>query len=166
VRRHTDYALARRAVLRDLERGRVSRMEICDAHPELLRAGRHVGEPASQACPVCGGGELRYVSYVYGNNLRQANGCAITDARELERLGAAHDEFTRYVVEVCLACRWNHLARRELHGRRHDDRRGSLRGGRRDADGPTGDTARNPAGDTARDIGADQAAERWRGSPV
>jgi hypothetical protein len=120
VRRHTDYALARRAVLRDLERGRVTRLDVCDAHPELLRAGRHLGEPAPFGCPVCEARSLRYVSYVYGNDLRQANGRAITNASELERLGAAHDEFARYVVEVCLECRWNHLTRRELHGRRYD----------------------------------------------
>ena len=89
VRRHTDYALARRAVLRDLERGRVTRLDVCDAHPELLRAGRHLGEPAPFACPVCEARSLRYVSYVYGNDLRQANGRAITNASELERLDAS-----------------------------------------------------------------------------
>jgi hypothetical protein len=69
---------------------------------------------------VCDAGALRHVSYVYGNDLRQANGRAVTNASELERLDASHDEFARYVVEVCLECRWNHLVRRELHGRRHD----------------------------------------------
>ena len=120
VRRHTDYALARRAVLRDLERGRLSRLDVCDAHPELLRAGRHLGEAAPHSCPVCAARGLRYVSYVYGNDLRQANGRAITNDTELQRLGATHDEFARYVVEVCIECRWNHLSRRELHGRRYD----------------------------------------------
>jgi hypothetical protein len=38
---------------------------------------------------------------------------------ELERLGAEHEEFARYVVEVCPDCGWNFLARRELHGRHH-----------------------------------------------
>ena len=51
VRRHTDYALARRALLRDLERGAVARLDVCDAHPELLRAARHVGEPAPARVP-------------------------------------------------------------------------------------------------------------------
>ena len=120
MRRHTDYALARRAVLQDLERGRLTRLDVCDAHPELLRAGRHLGEPAPLACPVCEARSLRYVSYVYGNDLRHANGRAITNDGELARLGAAHEEFARYVVEVCLDCGWNHLTRRELHGRRHD----------------------------------------------
>jgi hypothetical protein len=119
VRRHTDYALARRAVLRDLRRGAVPRLEVCDAHPELLRAARYVGEPAPHECPVCSAGHVAYVSYVYGEGLRQANGRCIVHPSELERLGAAHDEFARYVVEVCPDCGWNFLTRRELHGRRH-----------------------------------------------
>jgi hypothetical protein len=119
VRRHTDYTLARRAVLRDLERGRLTRLDVCDAHPELLRAARNVGLAAGHDCPVCSGNDIRHVAYVYGNDLRGANGRCIVNASELEELGAAHDEFACYVVEVCPDCRWNHLARRELHGRRY-----------------------------------------------
>ena len=120
MRRHTDYALARRAVLRDLQRGAVTRLDVCDAHPELLRAGRNIGEVAPNRCPVCGEDNVRYVSYVYGEKLKQANGRAISDTSELLKLGASCDEFACYDVEVCLDCRWNHLSRRELHGRRHD----------------------------------------------
>jgi hypothetical protein len=117
VRKHTDYALARRALLRDLERGTVTRLDVCDAHPELIRAARHVGDPADHRCPVCSGRHVRYVSYVYGDELRQANGRCIVHPSELERLDAAHEEYTRYVVEVCPDCGWNFLTRRELHGR-------------------------------------------------
>ena len=116
VRPHTDYALARRAVLRDLERGAVTRLDVCDAHPELMRAARHVGEPADHRCPVCSSRKLRYVSYVYGDQLRQANGRCIVHPSELERLDASNEEYTRYVVEVCPDCGWNFLTRRELHG--------------------------------------------------
>jgi hypothetical protein len=119
MRRHVDYALARRAVLRDLRAGRRSRNDVCDAHPELLRAGRHVGEDAGGDCPVCGSSQLRLVSYVYGDALRTANGRCLTSDVELAKLEARHEEFSRYVVEVCLDCRWNHLQRHELHGRRH-----------------------------------------------
>jgi len=119
VRSHTDYALARRAVLRDLRRGEVTRLDVCDAHPELLRAARNVGEAAPHDCPVCGADSVRLVSYVYGEKLREANGRCISHPTELERLGATHEEFSRYVVEVCLDCRWNYLTRRELRGRRH-----------------------------------------------
>ena len=116
VRKHIDYALARRALLRDLERGAVTRLDVCDAHPELLRAARHVGDPADFRCPVCSGRHVRYVSYVYGDQLRQANGRCIVHPSELERLDAADEEYTRYVVEVCPDCGWNFLTRRELHG--------------------------------------------------
>jgi uncharacterized protein DUF5318 len=120
VRQHTDYTLARRAVLRDLQRGALTRLDVCDAHPELLRAGRNIGETAPYDCPVCGEDNVRFVSYVYGDKLGAANGRCISYDGELEKLGAAHDEFARYVVEVCLDCRWNHLSRRELHGRRYN----------------------------------------------
>jgi len=118
-RRHVDYTLARRAVLRDLRSGQRERNDVCDAHPELLRAGRNLGECIEGDCPVCGRAGLRLVSYVYGDALRRANGRCIASERELEKLEARHEEFSRYVVEVCIECRWNHLSRRELHGRRH-----------------------------------------------
>ncbi|MSO38043.1 MAG: hypothetical protein EXQ69_07310 [Acidimicrobiia bacterium] len=119
VPRGTNYSLAKRAVLRDLRRGSCSRDDVCDAHPELLRAARNVGEPAENSCPVCGGDELYLVSYVYGDALKAANGRCLSYPGELDKLRAKHDEFDRYVVEVCVDCRWNHLTERELHGRRH-----------------------------------------------
>lgn len=118
VRRHVDYALARRAVLRDLRTGKRDRLDVCDAQPELLRAARNIGEPLEGDCPVCGSADLVLVSYVYGDALRKANGRCI-DGEELARLDATHEEFSRYVVEVCPDCHWNHLQRHELHGRRH-----------------------------------------------
>jgi hypothetical protein len=117
-----DYALVRRAALADLRAGRRDRDEVCDAHPELIRAGRHVGERLDADCPVCGHAGLRLVSYVYGDALRHANGRCIASDQELAKLDATHDEFSRYVVEVCLECHWNHLARHDLHGRRHTPR--------------------------------------------
>jgi hypothetical protein len=117
--RGTDYALARRAVLRDLRMGRRSRDDVCDAHPELLRAARNVGDRADADCPVCGGSSLYHVTYVYGDGLKQANGRCLSYPGELDKLVAQHDEFDCYRVEVCTDCRWNHLGRRELHGRRH-----------------------------------------------
>jgi len=119
VARHVDYALARRSVLRDLRRGRLTRLDVCDAHPELVRAARNVGEGAGRECPVCAGEDMRLVSYVYGDALKTANGRCISFPGELEKLGASIDEFACYVVEVCPDCRWNHLNRRVLLGRRH-----------------------------------------------
>lgn len=117
--RGIDYALARRAVLAELAAGVRSRDDVCDAHPELLRAARNVGEPAASPCPVCEGDGLVFVSYVYGDALRRANGRCVADPGELEALQARYDEFDRFVVEVCVDCGWNHLGRRELRGRRH-----------------------------------------------
>lgn len=114
----TDYSLARRAVLRDLRAGRVSRNDVCDAHPELLRAARNIGERVGKNCPVCRSKDLFYVSYVYGDRLRSANGRALSQPGELDELARKHAEFDCYVVEVCTKCRWNHLGRRELHGTR------------------------------------------------
>jgi Family of unknown function (DUF5318) len=120
---HVDYALARRAVLNDLRRGVVKSLDVCDAHPELMRAARNVGTPMDVPCPVCSKDSLRLVSYVYGDGLKDANGRCLTKRGELEGLARKHDEFARYVVEVCHECRWNHLKRRELHGRLHRVRR-------------------------------------------
>jgi hypothetical protein len=119
MRRVTDYALARRAVLRDLHRGTLTRLDVCDAHPELVRAAQCIGTALDDDCPVCGAADLRIVTYVYGDKLKQANGRAISTADELEKLGASHDEFACYDVEVCTECRWNHLRRQSLHGRLH-----------------------------------------------
>ena len=115
----TDYALARRAVLRDFRSGALTRLDVCDAHPELMRAAQNIGVEVHDQCPVCGGSNLRLVSYVYGEKLKQANGRAISDTSELLKLGASCDEFACYDVEVCLDCRWNHLRRQSLHGRLH-----------------------------------------------
>ena len=114
----TGHKLARRAVLRDLAAGRVHRSDVCDAHPELLRAARNVGEKVGKQCPVCKSRQLYYVSYVYGDRLRAANGRALSQPDELSKLSKQHDEFDRYVVEVCTDCHWNYLGRRELHGRK------------------------------------------------
>ena len=116
----TDYALARRAVLRDFRRGALTRLDVCDAHPELLRAAQCIGTDLDDECPVCGATNLRLVSYVYGDKLKQANGRAISDQRRAARSWARScDEFACYDVEVCVECRWNHLRRQSLHGRLH-----------------------------------------------
>src|SRR5687767_3812723 len=72
---HVDYSLARRAVLIAYRSGQVSRLEICDAHPDLLRAANHAGEPTSAGCPVCETGKLVLVSYVFSDELpKRENG--------------------------------------------------------------------------------------------
>jgi len=119
VRSVTDYALARRAVLRDFQQGALTRLDVCDAHPELLRAATYLGTELDDDCPVCGKNRMRVVTYVYGDKLKTANGRCIANQRELARLGKTCDEFACYDVEVCVDCRWNHLRRQSLHGRKH-----------------------------------------------
>ena len=119
MRRAIDYRLARRAVLREWHLGKIGRGEVCDAHPELVRAARHLGEATEMDCPICEKSKLRLVSYVYGDALKAANGRCITNQGELDRLGEVADEFACYVVEVCTECNCNHLTRSYLLGRRH-----------------------------------------------
>jgi hypothetical protein len=104
-----DYTLAKRALLRNFKSGLLSKPEICDAHPELVRAGRYLGEEAPSRCPVCEDGDLRVLAYVFADSLRQNNGRAF---RVDEALALARSLRTAacYVVEVCVDCSWNHLA--------------------------------------------------------
>src|SRR3954468_17148508 len=87
MHRVTDYAPARRAVLRDFRRGALTKLEVCDAHPELIRAASGICTDLDDECPVCGATNLRLVSYVYGDKLKQANGRAISTPGELKKLG-------------------------------------------------------------------------------
>jgi hypothetical protein len=104
-----DYTLAKRALLREWRRGVLSRLEICDAHPELLRAARYLGADASRPCPVCDHDELRLLAYVYADGLRRNNGRAF-EVHEGMALVAQQHGGACYVVEVCTYCNWNHLA--------------------------------------------------------
>jgi len=107
--RLVDYTLAKRAKLTELRGGRISRTDVCDAHPELLRAARNVGESSRMPCPVCAESSLVHVTYVFGDALHQDSG----RVWPRDRLAALHrsvEEFACYVVEVCTGCCWNHLS--------------------------------------------------------
>jgi hypothetical protein len=105
-----DYRLARSMVIREFQKGRLSRLDVCDAHPELLRAASHVGEETREDCPICEEAKVRLVSYVFGGGLPPSGTC-VTSRRELARLSKGARDLRCYVVEVCPACSWNHLAR-------------------------------------------------------
>jgi hypothetical protein len=107
-----DHRLARRHLINEFRRARLRQDQVCDAHPELIRAARNIGSPASMACPICRADELRLVTYVFGHRL-PAHGRCVADAMELRKLtaAAAGHELTAYVVEACIACRWHHLLR-------------------------------------------------------
>lgn len=108
-----DYRLARQSVLSEFRKGRLARHDVCDAHPELVRAARECGEPTSQRCPICEDADLVHVSYVFGPRL-PAHGRCITRRSELRAIAKRSGEFACYVIEVCPACSWNHMARTYL----------------------------------------------------
>jgi Family of unknown function (DUF5318) len=116
--RLVDYTLAKRATLSELRGGRLSRHDVCDAHPELLRAARNLGEWSPSPCPVCEEASLVHVTYVFGDALHQRSG-RVWPRDGLADLHRSVDEVACYVVEVCTACYWNHLAQCYLLGRRH-----------------------------------------------
>ena len=127
----TDYRMAKRALVREVTRGAVRVEDVCDAHPELLRAARNIGTVTQRSCPICNLADdradvprdeaqtLRTVTYVYGDDLNRRNGHVVWDRSELEGLSASHRSFTAYVVECCLVCGWNHLVESFLRGRAH-----------------------------------------------
>lgn len=103
-----EYGLARRATLHDLFSGRASTMDVCDAHPYLLRAAKYHGEPTADPCPVCRKGPLTHVTYTYGDVFKDTDG-RVRATAELAAMEREHAEFRVYVVEVCRDCAWNHL---------------------------------------------------------
>jgi hypothetical protein len=103
-----DFRLQRNGVFK---RGRLSRLDVCDAHPELLRNAEHASQPASEACPICETvGGLVLVTYVFGTRMPPSGRCIMSE-RELAKLARGKQELAGYVVEVCRVCSWNHLLR-------------------------------------------------------
>jgi Family of unknown function (DUF5318) len=105
-----DHRLARQHLINEYRRARLRQDEICDAHPELIRAAKNLGTPASTPCPICAADGLRLVTYVFGSRLPRHGRC-VTDAASLAELAGSRDDLTAYVVEACTECRWHHLLR-------------------------------------------------------
>jgi len=109
-----DHRLARRAVLDEFRRGRLRQDQVCDAHPELMRVARNVGEPASEPCPVCSKPDLVLVVYVFGPRLPRQGRCVATSTEWDDLVRTARrtpGAFSAYVVEACHSCSWHHLVR-------------------------------------------------------
>lgn len=127
----TDYRMAKRALVRDVTHGAVPLRDVCDAHPELMRAARNVGSPAERDCPICALADqradvptdeaptLRLVTYVFGDALRQRSGTVVWTREELDGMAERHRSLNAYTVECCLVCGWNHLVESYLVGRAH-----------------------------------------------
>lgn len=105
-----DHRMARRHLINEYHRGRLGREEVCDAHPELMRAARGIGKQTETRCPICVESNLVLVTYVFGPRLA-AHGKVVADNNELAQFHRRSEEYTAYVVEACCACRWHHLVR-------------------------------------------------------
>ena len=112
---HIDYRLNRRHAVAEYRRGRLGRLDVCDAHPELLRAARNMGRPTTDDCPICEEADLVHVTFAFGSRL-PASGRCVGGPDELAKLARRPGEIACYVVEVCLECSWNHLVRAFLVG--------------------------------------------------
>ena len=105
-----DHRLARRHLINEFRRGRLRQDQVCDAHPELIRAAGNVGTESRTTCPICQKAKLRLVTYVFGSRLPPHGRCVST-AKEMAALDRRADDLTAYVVEACIECRWHHLLR-------------------------------------------------------
>lgn len=105
-----DYRMARRATIRDVREGLTPIDSVCDAHPDLVRAGTHIGDPIDAPCPMCEQDEsLAHVTYVFPSFGKAArNGTAVPRASLLAQM-RRHGDLRVYTVEVCLECSWHHL---------------------------------------------------------
>lgn len=101
--------MQRRAVLRDVAAGVRSTDDVCDAHPDLVRAGVHIGTAQGDACPICDAEQLAHVSYVFESKGRRAPGGRAVPRESLTRQAERHGDLVVYTVEVCTACHWHHL---------------------------------------------------------
>lgn len=105
-----EYRLARDSTVREYQRGRLSRLDVCDAQPELLRVARNLGRATEMDCPICEETKLVHVSFAFGPRL-PPSGRALRTNAELQALARSRDEVAFYIVEVCVDCGWNHLLR-------------------------------------------------------
>ena len=105
-----DYRLTRQSVVQQYRKGRLSRLDVCDAHPELRRAALMASQPTNEPCPICEDEPVVLVTYAFGPRL-PAGGRCVTTAREMAKLARGRAQISCYVVEVCPACAWNHLTR-------------------------------------------------------
>ena len=112
-----EFGLVRRALLAKLASGEIRREDICDAHPELLRAANNLGRAAGEHCPVCDAQDLVEVTYVFGARLPSGGTCPTTRA-ELAKLERREEPVQCYAVEVCTGCHFHHLARKWAAGGR------------------------------------------------
>jgi hypothetical protein len=104
-----DYRLQRRVALGNRAAASRALEQHCDAHPELLRAAKHLGDPRGEDCPVCDEVELVALHYVFLQNGPKSQGGRVVEPARLARYAERHGDLVVYEVEVCRGCHWNHL---------------------------------------------------------
>jgi hypothetical protein len=104
-----DYRMQRRAVLAEVRSGLRSIDDARDAHPDLVRAGTHIGSPAKDACPLCAEPDLKLVTYVFDRKDPRNRGGRAVPRESLARQHERYGDLTVYTVEVCTTCHWHHL---------------------------------------------------------
>ncbi len=105
-----DHRLTRRSLINEYRKGRLRKDQVCDAHPDLIRAARNFGTPTRVLCPICAASNVVLVTYVFGPYLPKHGRC-ITAASELDNFRHQQFDYTAYVVEACRVCGWHHLLR-------------------------------------------------------
>ena len=100
----------RESIVKEYRRGRLGRVDVCDAQPELLRVAKNLGRHTDTDCPICEQERLVHVTFAFGPGL-PPSGLPLTDLRELSKTARRSSDVTCYVVEVCNGCSWNHLLR-------------------------------------------------------
>jgi len=98
----------RESLVREYKRGRLGRLDVCDAQPELVRVANSLGRPTDTLCPICETEPLVHVTFAFGAGL-PPGGLPIASTRELSKAARRAPEVSCYVVEVCTSCAWNHL---------------------------------------------------------
>jgi hypothetical protein len=106
-----EFGLVRHALLAKVAAGTIRYEDVCDAHPELLRAAKNLGRKTGETCPVCSDVELVEVTYVFGARLPSGGTCPTTRA-ELLKLERREEPVQCYAVEVCVGCSFHHLVRK------------------------------------------------------
>jgi hypothetical protein len=112
-----EFGLVRHALLAKVAAGILRYEDVCDAHPELLRAAKNLGRRTGETCPVCSDVELVEVTYVFGARLPSGGTCP-TSRAELLKLERREEPVQCYAVEVCVGCSFHHLVRKWSAGGR------------------------------------------------
>ncbi len=89
-----DHRLARRMLISQVKKGRLPLDQVCDAHPELIRAARNVGTQTTMLCPICEESDLKLVTYVFGHGLSPQGRCVST-AKEMRQLNTRDADLER-----------------------------------------------------------------------